>query len=90
MTTIDVVFFDGNREAECKPDPKYPDGKDVDLTKNALQKRCCYNLPYPAPRCGAYGVSCKKCGYKVVMTVAGRADDPRTLTMPCKAGGLDA
>lgn len=91
--TIDVYFIDAGREAQCKPDPKYPDGIHVDLRKTAADwngKSCTYNLQYPAPRCGIYKIVCKTCGYRAAITVAGRPDDPRTVQMPCKAKGLDS
>jgi hypothetical protein len=49
----------------------------------AIVKTCTYNLPYPAPRCGAYSIECKKCGFVGVVTVAGRPDDPNMITLPC-------
>ena len=82
--TIDVIFFDTGREPQCKPDPAYPNGIAVSLADNVLQKTCTRNLPYPAPRCGMYMVECTVCGYSAAITVAGRFDDPRTVTMPCK------
>lgn len=88
--TIDVTFLDSGREPTCKPNPKYPDGMDVDLRQHALQKYCCRSVPYPAPRCGTYSIKCTVCGIVVAVTVAGRADDPRTVTLPCKAGELNA
>ena len=39
---------------------------------------------------GAYNIFCNKCKLRVAVTVAGRPDDPRTVTMPCKVGGLNA
>ena len=88
--TIDVIFLDSGREPKCKPDPKYPDGMPVNLTTSPLQKFCCRNLPYPAPRCGVYQIKCTKCGFTAAITVAGRPDDPRTVTMPCQSKGLNA
>ena len=72
--TIDVIFLDSGREPQCKPDPKHPDGRDVDMAAPG-DKTCTFNVPYPAPRCGAYRITCRECGLKVAMTVAGRADD---------------
>lgn len=83
--TIDVTFIDAGRTATDKPDPKYPDGMDLNLAPHALAKVCCRNLPRPAPRCGQYAIICRTCGLRVVITVAGRSDDPRTITLPCKA-----
>lgn len=83
--TIDVKFLDAGRTAENPPDPKHPDGVAVDLRAHVLQRGCTRNLPYPAPRCGAYSVRCRTCNFIGVVTVAGRADDPRIVTIPCKA-----
>ena len=43
--TIDVRFIDSGREPQCKPDPRYPDGIDVNLADHVLQKVCCRNIP---------------------------------------------
>lgn len=83
--TIDVYFNDSGRQAQCKPDPNYPEGKLVDLTTNAIARQCARNLPYPAPRCGSYTVVCRECGFTALITVAGRPDDPNAVVMPCKS-----
>lgn len=85
-----MIFLDSGRTATRKPNQKFPDGMDVDLRADPEQKHCCTNVPYPAPRVGAYNIFCNKCKLRVAVTVAGRPDDPRTVTMPCKVGGLDA
>jgi hypothetical protein len=85
MGRIDVRFLDAGRDPQCDPDPAYPDGRRVSLAEHALQKTCTRNLPYPAPRCGAYSIKCRVCGFVGVVTVAGRPDDPRVVTIPCKA-----
>lgn len=82
--TIDVKFNDSGREPKEKPDSKFPNGRDINLAPHALAKVCCRNLPYPAPRCGTYSIRCRECNFTVLVTVAGRADDPRTITLPCK------
>lgn len=82
--TIDVKFNDSGRTATQPSDPRYPDGQDVSLAM-MIQKVCCRNLPYPAPRCGTYSIFCRVCHFTALVTVAGRADDPRTITLPCKA-----
>jgi hypothetical protein len=82
--TIDITFLDSGREPTQKPNPKYPTGMDVNCAKPG-EKSCTFNLPYPAPRCGSYVAKCQTCGFTAAVTVAGRADDPRTLTVPCKA-----
>jgi hypothetical protein len=80
---FDIEWIDGGREPRCAPDPTYPSGKDVVITTE--EPFCLVSLPYPAKRCGAYVVRCQKCGLSIAATTAGRADDPRSLTMPCKA-----
>ena len=80
--TIDVTFLDSGREPKCKPDTAYPEGKTINLAGDQF-KTCSRNLPYPAPRCGVYAIECKVCGFCAAITVAGRPDDPRIITMPC-------
>lgn len=82
--TIDVTFLDSGRKATEKPNPKYPDGMAINLNVNPLARSCTRNLPYPAPRVGAYVVTCRKCGFSAGVTVAGRPDDPKIITIPCK------
>lgn len=81
--TIDVKFNDSGREPTQKPNPKYPDGMEVSLAEPG-QSSCTYNLPYPAPRCGTYSIVCRTCHYTAIVTVAGRADDVKIITLPCK------
>lgn len=81
--TIDVKFNDSGREPTQKPNPEYLDGIDVNCAPPGM-KSCTRNLPYPAPRCGTYSIVCRTCGYTALVTVAGRRDDPRTITIPCK------
>ena len=82
--SIDVTFLDSGHEPQEKPNPEYPNGKPISLLPHALAKGCTRNLPYPAPRCGAYLITCHTCGYSVAVTVAGRPDDPNIITLPCK------
>jgi len=77
-----VTFLDSGREPRCRPNPAYPHGIDVDLSDGG--KYCLVELPYPAPRCGIMLIGCEKCDLLNAVTVAGRADDPRTVKMGCK------
>lgn len=79
---FDIVWLDKHREPQCPADPRYPTGIDLDVSAGA-KIACQTPLPYPAKRCGMYVVTCKTCGWKSVVTTAGRADDPRSLTVPC-------
>lgn len=78
-----IVFLDSGREPQCAPDPAFPNGRELDISKGAA-KTCVATLPYPAPRCGVMMVKCERCGYSAAVTVAGRPDDPRNVTLPCK------
>jgi hypothetical protein len=79
----DIKWIDSGREPQCPPDPRYPNGMDVDMSKG--QRRVCVvKLPYPAKRCGYYVIRCASCWLAINVTTAGRADDPKSVTMPCK------
>lgn len=80
-----VEWIDHGREPQCAPNPRYPDGKDLDVSLGQTPS-CKADLPYPAKRCGLYVVTCGICGLRVAATTAGRPDDPRSLTMPCQLG----
>jgi hypothetical protein len=79
--TIEVTFRSLQRQPKHKPDPRFPTGQDIDISKGAAA--CTATIPYPAQCCGYYVVHCKHCGETNVLTAAGRADDPRTIKMPC-------
>jgi hypothetical protein len=78
-----IVWKDSGREPQVAPNPAYPEGVDVDMSAGAVQ-RCKVALPYPARRCGAYVLTCRRCGLRGAVTTAGRPDDPRSVTVPCK------
>jgi DNA-directed RNA polymerase subunit RPC12/RpoP len=79
-----IKWIDGEREPKCAPNPNYPNGVDVDLRSNRNAPACKTNVPYPAARCGYYEIECPKCGLRVMVTTAGRRDDPRSLQTTCK------
>jgi hypothetical protein len=78
-----ITWHDSGREPQCAPNPDYPDGIDVNMAVGAA-KQCTTPLPYPARRCGFYEVFCRQCGLRAAITTAGRPDDPRSVTLPCK------
>lgn len=80
---FNVTWRGTGRKAQCAPNPRYPDGIDLDVSNGAVS--CKARVPYPAPECGTYIVECLGCGLRVAITAAGRPDDPRSVTMPCKA-----
>jgi hypothetical protein len=77
-----VKWIDLEREPKAKPNPKYPNGVDVDVSLG--KKSCMTEVPYPSPRCGYLRVICDKCDASVAVTTAGRPDDPRSVRIPCK------
>jgi hypothetical protein len=82
--TIDVYFLDSGRTAQCKPDPRYPEGMAINLAKGkSTRMTMTWNVPYPAPRKGIYRVVCQTCGFVGSFPVAGLHDDPRTVTLAC-------
>jgi hypothetical protein len=83
MSALTLEWIDAGREAECPPDPAYPNGIDL-VERPGLSPSCRIAFPCPAPRCGVWSVVCTKCGRHVIVTAAGRVDDPRSLTVACK------
>jgi len=82
-TNISVEWIDGGREPQCAPNPRFPNGIDLDAAHGA-SATCAVPLPYPAKRCGYYVVKCKACGLSVAVTTAGRPDDPKSVKLACK------
>lgn len=83
---IQVTWIDGGRRAQYPPDPTYPNGIDVDCSGGA-ELTCRQALPYPAKGCGQHLVTCEMCGRRIIITAAGQADDPRSVTMACRMKG---
>lgn len=81
--THTMLWIDHGREPQCPPDPEYPNGIDIDASGGALST-CRVFLSYPAKRCGVYAVQCLMCGNSVMVTTAGRPDDPRSVKIACK------
>lgn len=82
-----IRWADRGREPQCKPNPDFPDGIDVDVSGGAAAT-CSSALPYPARRCGLFIVKCETCGTNAVITTAGRPDDPRSVKMACNRGTI--
>jgi hypothetical protein len=83
---LSIKWVDHEREPQCKPDPAYPTGKDID-GRIDNGPACKTALPYPARRCGMYLIQCSSCGMRVAVTTAGRPDDPRSIQFNCKIQG---
>ena len=80
---FEITWYDAGREPRVAPNPLYPDGVDVDLM-GPFETGCKVSVPYPAKRIGSYRLWCKLCNVHVAVTTAGRSDDPRSITIPCK------
>lgn len=83
---LKFTWIDRGVEPKCAPDPAFPDGKDLDacvLAPDSNTESCFTRLPYPAKRCGYYGLICSLCNQSVLITTAGRLDDPRSIRLPC-------
>lgn len=78
-----VEWIDGGREPQCEPDPRWPNGMVIDISIPDWPS-CRIELPYPSPRCGTLMIDCEVCRVRISLTTAGRADDPREITIPCR------
>jgi hypothetical protein len=73
----------GRGKAQCAPNPEFPNGVAINMTTGADDAYCGVPLPYPAPECGAWVVTCECCSMTVAITAAGRPDDPVSVLLPC-------
>lgn len=81
---IEVRFVpNGRGKAQCPPNPKYPDGIDIDASVRFLPS-CMVSIPYPAPECGHWEIGCKECNQTILVTAAGRPDDPKSARIRCQ------
>lgn len=78
-----VKWIDGKRSPQRPPNPSYPKGIDLDVSKGS-EKTCTVPLPYPAKRIGSYVVECPVCGAKTACTwpTSTRDRQERALWMP--------
>jgi hypothetical protein len=78
-----VEWHGAGRKAQLQADPDYPHGISVNLS-DSDERSCQVILPYPAPECGYWQVTCSECGFKIAISAAGRADDPTDVTIACR------
>jgi hypothetical protein len=71
-----------NKPAQCPPDEDYPYGIAINIAGSNMPA-CEIKLDYPAPGVGSWVIVCETCGYKTVVTAAGRPDDPTKIRVPC-------
>jgi hypothetical protein len=78
-----VKFFPSGRgKAQNPPDPEFPKGVHI-RAPAGVTHTCRVELPYPAPECGMFSIACERCGLTVMITAAGRVDDPVSVELPC-------
>jgi hypothetical protein len=80
---LTIKWIDRGFEPKNPPDPRYPNGIDLDLSEGA-SATCLTALPYPAKRCGYFLIACDECDFSGIITTAGRRDDPRSAKIACK------
>jgi hypothetical protein len=81
-----VDWIDQHRESPYPSDPAYPNGSAIDVALDA-PRACRVELPCPAARRGTWVVICRECGFAIALATAGRADDPRSVRVPCRVSG---
>ena len=74
----------GRGKSQCPPNPEYPAGIDLRAPMAPGAPHCTIKLPYPAPECGQWLVECAACELSVLITAAGRPDDPKSVTVACQ------
>lgn len=81
----DVTWDDGGRPPISPPDPRYPEGIDIDYTHPG-EKTCKIAIPYPTGHVniGRWLIFCHECGLAAIITAASRPDDPRSIVLPCQ------
>ncbi len=83
INQFDIEFNQTGGKAKHKPNPNYPKGIDVDVSQGA-KSTCTTPVGYPAKCIGFWSIECRVCRQKAAVTAAGRADDPRSVKLPCK------
>lgn len=81
MSKFTIKFIDAECEAQSTPGPHWPEG--VALIENPEADNHCATPLDRAPRCGVWEITCSKCGKLTLLTVYGRADDPRAIAIAC-------
>ena len=78
-----IDWVDLHRESTEPADPAYPDGSAIDVALDAPHA-CRLQLPCPAARCGQWLITCRDCRFYIALATAGRADDPKSVRLPCR------
>jgi hypothetical protein len=84
MGQIEISWLSRHRKAQTAADPNHPNGRDID---GGQRPACKVELQYPAECVGLYYVECLDCKSNMLITTAGRPDDPKTVMLPCRQLG---
>lgn len=81
---FEIRWIQRSRQPAQNPaNPAYPDGVDA-IIGYPGRPSCKISVPYPAVSgLGMWSLKCQSCDLHVFITAAGRADDPRTVTVNC-------
>lgn len=80
--TLKAEFFTEGKKPTQPPDPAYPNGIDVDISKGK-SPWCWIRLP-KVETTGLMLVTCEECDLRIMITMAGRPDDARSYRMACR------
>jgi hypothetical protein len=80
--TLRKRWISRHRKPTQPSDSMYPDGIDVDASRG--RAFCSITLDHPTAECGLWIVTCDVCNQRILLTTAGRLDDPRSLKMACR------
>jgi hypothetical protein len=81
-----ITWHDRQREATVPADRTFPNGRDIDYAGPGA-RACLVELAHPASRVGFWTLFCLKCRSHAGVGTAGRADDPRSVRVPCADAG---
>jgi hypothetical protein len=76
-----VQWIDRGRPPNNPPNPDFPNGQDID---SWARPACRVELPYMTQKnVGYWYVECLLCRTNVLITMASRPDDPKSVMLPC-------
>ena len=79
-----VEFIDRGRPPRVAANPDIPNGQHID---SGERPACRVELPYMTQtNVGYWYVECRKCKTNMLITMASRPDDPKSVMLPCHGG----
>jgi hypothetical protein len=83
MNQLKTTWSPADHTATWPAKPAYPNGEPVD-EQHGAPRSCLATLRYPAQCCGIRSIHCRACRKTVIVTVAGLADEPRSVRIGCQ------